>query len=132
MENQNLTIVSIEEQERNIDQQALPLFGENNDQLLPFWDWVEIRNPYILDTFHLRLHNIFIATADMSEKGMQELCYAFSDYEGGNTIKVSIRTFIELWTIARENSKELKALEAVAGLEIDENEFFENNPEAEL
>jgi len=128
--NDNFTIKSIEEQERNIDQEALPLFGENNDQLLPFWDWVEIDcesiAPNTMDSFHLRWHHLMVATAEMSEPGFAELCESLTEHTGYNeTLRLLPRSFIELWTIARKDSKEVKAVEEAAGIEGEENDEVE-------
>lgn len=125
MEKQNLTIVPL-----NDLPEALPLFGENNDNLTPFWDWVYIDCFFIAprtnDGFHIRWHHLMIATAEMSEQGFVELCQAVRLYEKDiNRIQLPPRSFMELWTVARKNSKEVQALKAAGMIEGEEDEEVE-------
>ncbi len=113
MDDFNSKFTVIESDTENLPK-ALPLYGKDQNNLVPFWDWLEIRTDDYLpsvDTFHLRLHHIMTASQDMSEQGFNELCTALGrpihtlDY-----INVPIRAFIELWAIARKHSREIELL----------------------
>lgn len=114
------------EKQPNIEPiETLPFFGINQNNLLPFQDWVTVRSSTIqfgtdTEKFCLTWHKLFVATQQMSEEGFTELCYWLNRPHKVNGISLPARSFIELWTIARGDSMEVQALKAAGMIEEEE------------
>ncbi len=105
--------LTLQIKEKLTDQKAIPLYGMEKNQVVPFWDWVTIKPTFgrmaETDQYEIRWNDLFLATRGMSEQGFQELCTVLNDnnWFENNELELPARSFIEIWSLAGIRSKQI-------------------------